>query len=36
LYNQDNMRSLGESLLDADGAFWHFYSKDEVRALLKT
>lgn len=34
LYDQGMMHLLGEKLLDSDGAYWHFYSKDSVQALL--
>ena len=34
VYDKALMRSLGERLLAADGAFWDFYSRESVRALL--
>lgn len=34
-YDQCLMRFLGEKLLSSKGAFWSFYSKDEVRELMR-
>lgn len=34
LYDHALMRRLGERLLASDGAYWHFYDRDEVEALL--
>ena len=34
VYDKALMRSLGERLLATDGAFWEFYSRESVRALL--
>ncbi len=37
LYDRKMMHFLGEKLLDdSNGAYWHFYSKDSVHALLNT
>ena len=35
LYDRDTMLRLGESLLGSDGAYWHFYSREEVEVLLR-
>lgn len=35
LYDRDEMLRLGERLLDREGAFWHFYSKESVEDLLR-
>ena len=35
LYDRDTMLRLGERLLGSDGAYWHFYSREEVEQLLK-
>jgi hypothetical protein len=34
LYDRDTMLRLGERLLESDGAYWHFYSREEVEQLL--
>ena len=34
LYDRDTMLRLGERLLGSDGAYWHFYSREEVEQLL--
>jgi hypothetical protein len=34
LYDRDTMLRLGERLLASDGAYWHFYSREEVEKLL--
>lgn len=34
LYDRELMLSLGERLLDSPGAFWDFYSRGDVEALL--
>jgi hypothetical protein len=34
LYDRDTMLRLGERLLGSDGAYWHFYSREEVEELL--
>ena len=36
VYDKALMSALGERLLAADGAFWEFYSRDSVRALLQS
>lgn len=35
LYNRTLMRSLGEKLLQADGAFWGFYTRSSVERMLE-
>ncbi|MFT7617666.1 MAG: ribosome-associated protein YbcJ (S4-like RNA binding protein) [Planctomycetota bacterium] len=34
IYDADAMDRAGEALLATDGAYWDFYSKDDVRAVL--
>jgi len=34
LYNQELKQFLGEKLLKSDGAYWEYYSKESVEALL--
>jgi hypothetical protein len=34
IYDREGMASLGERLLDSDGPYWNFYSRDSVSALL--
>jgi hypothetical protein len=34
LYNREIMRLIGEKLLNSDGAYWKFYSKESVELLL--
>jgi len=34
LYDRDMMLRLGEKLLRSEGAYWHFYSREEVEKLL--
>jgi hypothetical protein len=34
LYDRETMLRLGERLLESDGAYWHFYSREEVEELL--
>lgn len=34
LYDKDDLKRVGEKLLESDGAFWDFYTKDSVRALM--
>jgi hypothetical protein len=34
LYNRDEMRSLGETLLRSEGSYWRFYPRESVRELL--
>jgi hypothetical protein len=35
LYDRKLMATLGEKLLNADGAFWDFYSKESVKTLIQ-
>ena len=35
LYDRDMMLKLGEKLLRSEGAYWRFYSKEEVEGLLE-
>ena len=35
LYDRDEMRSLGERLLESTGAFWQLYSRESVEELLE-
>ena len=35
LYDRELMLLLGDKLLNSDGCFWEFYSKDSVELLLK-
>jgi hypothetical protein len=34
LYNQDEMLRLGERLLESEGAYWNFYTRESVEELL--
>jgi hypothetical protein len=34
IYDRGMMRVMAERLLEADGAYWHFYTKDSVSRLL--
>ena len=34
LYNRDEMRSLGERLMQSEGSYWRFYSRESVQELL--
>lgn len=34
LYNQTNIQETGEALLNSEGNYWHFYSKEEVISLM--
>ena len=36
IYGADRLRELGQRLLQREGAFWRFYSRDEVQALTDT
>ena len=36
IYNRQLMQSLGEKLLNTDGVFWDFYTKESVEALLSS
>jgi hypothetical protein len=36
LYDRDTMLKLGERLLGSDGAYWHFYSREDVEVLLSS
>jgi hypothetical protein len=33
-YDRATARALGERLLDTDGAYWHYYSRESVRELM--
>lgn len=33
-YDRDRMRELGEKLLESEGAYWLFYSREDVEGLL--
>lgn len=35
LYDRKGMATLGKKLLNADGAFWEFYSKESVETLIQ-
>lgn len=34
IYDRESMRSLGQRLLDSEGAYWDFYSRQSVEELL--
>jgi hypothetical protein len=34
LYDHARMRELGQRLLDTDGAYWKFYSRESVKELV--
>lgn len=34
LYNRDLMRALGHKLLQTDGAYWHYFSRESVEKLI--
>ena len=34
VYDADAMTKLGERLLESDGPYWRFYTKDDVRGLM--
>jgi hypothetical protein len=34
LYERDTMLWIGERLLESEGAYWHFYTKESVMELL--
>ena len=34
-YDRKEMRELGSRLLDSEGAYWHFYSRESVEGLIK-
>ncbi len=35
LYPRDKVLRFGERLLESDGAYWHFYSREEVEEIMK-
>ena len=34
LYGRDEMRSVGERLLQSEGSYWRFYARESVEELL--
>lgn len=35
VYNRDQLRRLGRRLLESEGAYWYFYSREDVEELLR-
>ena len=36
VYDPEQVRPIGERLLDTDGPWWQLYSRDDVHALLRS